>query len=70
MTELTATNGTLMDGLPLTPMTRLRWPYRTPLYLRPYWLVVLGPEEQKARARIVVKPQEERLTLVPGQARQ
>lgn len=70
VTELTATNGTLMDGLPLTPMTRLRWPYRTPLYLRPYWLVVLGPEEQKARARIVVKPQEERLTLVPGQARQ
>ncbi|MFC4639749.1 protein kinase domain-containing protein [Deinococcus hohokamensis] len=66
VTELTATNGTLMDGLPLTPMTRLRWPYRTPLYLRPYWLMLIGPEEQQARPRIVVKPAAARLTLVPG----
>ncbi|ACO45546.1 FHA domain-containing serine/threonine-protein kinase [Deinococcus deserti] len=70
VTELTATNGTLMDGLPLTPMTRLRWPYRTPLYLRPYWLILIGPEEQQARPRIVVKPEVERLTLVPGVATQ
>ncbi|GGR56128.1 hypothetical protein GCM10008959_17200 [Deinococcus seoulensis] len=66
VTELTATNGTVMDGLPLTPMTRLRWPYRTPLYLRPYWLVLLEPQQAPARPRIVVKPERDRVTLTPG----
>ena len=67
VTELTATNGTLMDGLPLTSMTRLRWPYRTPLYLRPYWLAIVGPEEKQTKSRIVVKPEVEQIKLVPGQ---
>ncbi|MCD0171775.1 FHA domain-containing serine/threonine-protein kinase, partial [Deinococcus sp. 23YEL01] len=66
VTELTATNGTVMDGLPLTPMTRLRWPARTPLYLRPYWLVLLDPVQAPAPPRIVVKPEQDRVTLVPG----
>ncbi|UBV44953.1 protein kinase (plasmid) [Deinococcus taeanensis] len=66
VTELTATNGAVMDGLPLTPMTPLRWPDRTPLYLRPYWLVLVGPQRAPAHARIVVTPERPALTLVPG----
>lgn len=66
VTELTATNGAVMDGLPLTPMTPLRWPERTPLYLRPYWLVLVPPRRAPTRARIVVTPDVDRLTLTPG----
>ncbi|MBZ9751574.1 protein kinase [Deinococcus sp. HMF7604] len=66
VTELTATNGTVMDGLPLTPMTRLRWPVRTPLYLRPYWLVLVEPQSAAPRPRIVVKPERDRIQLSPG----
>ncbi|AWT37738.1 hypothetical protein GCM10008956_13530 [Deinococcus arenae] len=70
VTELTATNGAVMDGLPLTPMTPLRWPERTPLYLRPYWLVLVPPRRAPTRARIVVTPDVERLTLTPGRPAQ
>ncbi|WP_221090725.1 serine/threonine protein kinase [Deinococcus aquaedulcis] len=66
VTELTATNGTVMDGLPLTPMTRLRWPTRTPLYLRPYWLVLLEPQAAAVRPRIVVSPERTSIKLSPG----
>ncbi|GGK99840.1 serine/threonine protein kinase [Deinococcus radiotolerans] len=70
VTELTATNGAVMDGLPLTPMTPLRWPERTPVYLRPYWLVLVPPRRAPTRSRIVVTPDVERLTLTPGRPAQ
>ncbi|ADV68667.1 FHA domain-containing serine/threonine-protein kinase [Deinococcus maricopensis] len=68
ITELNATNGTMMDGLPLSPMTRAAWPYGTMLYLRPYWLVMQAPQHTGTPPRIVVQPEVSELTLVPGQA--
>lgn len=66
VTELTATNGTMMDGLPLSTMTRSLWPSNSLIYLRPYWLVLIGVAEQRAKPRIVVKPQKEHIVLEPG----
>jgi len=68
VTDLSSTNGSALDRVPLPPMKRVQWPYGEALRVEPYWLVLVSPQKIVQQARISVSVEPSELELTPGEA--